>query len=172
MEHPSSALVQQHVSQGASQSHIPQRPLKTKVSGSSNDMQFASITEKQAATIGIDNPLLGPLLKMNQQILSAGNCSSSSEQSEDGGSSSTKKGACHFPWRVHQMLLDSEIQGNESIVSWLPDGKAFRVNNDKKDEFVSKISKLVLPSAVLSMCVFHASFLSCACHLHLSFLCC
>jgi hypothetical protein len=42
-----------------------------------------------------------------------------------------------FPFVLYQLLQDSESKGNESIVSWLPHGKAFRVNNTKK--FVNDI---------------------------------
>ena len=41
-----------------------------------------------------------------------------------------------FPWKLHQLLDDTEANGNESIVSWLPSG-AFQVH--KPDEFVKHI---------------------------------
>jgi hypothetical protein len=34
-----------------------------------------------------------------------------------------------FPWRLHQMLEDIEKMGDESVVSWLPDGNHFQVHN-------------------------------------------
>jgi hypothetical protein len=55
-----------------------------------------------------------------------------------------------FPWRLHKMLHDAEIQGNESIVSWLPNnGQGFQVNREKRDEFVAKISKFPLLSTII-----------------------
>ena len=44
-----------------------------------------------------------------------------------------------FPFKLHRMLIDAEKEGNESIVSWLPHGRSFKVNN--KDEFVLQSSK-------------------------------
>jgi hypothetical protein len=32
-----------------------------------------------------------------------------------------------FPWKLHEMLESAGQQGFESIVSWLPDGKSFKV---------------------------------------------
>jgi len=37
-----------------------------------------------------------------------------------------------FPKKLHQMLYDSERNGTESIVSWQPHGRAFRVNDVEK----------------------------------------
>jgi len=37
-----------------------------------------------------------------------------------------------FPKTLHQMLHDSERNGKESVVSWQPHGRAFRVNNIEK----------------------------------------
>lgn len=34
-----------------------------------------------------------------------------------------------FPWRLHQMLEEIEVQGNAAVVSWLPDGQHFQVHN-------------------------------------------
>lgn len=31
-----------------------------------------------------------------------------------------------FPWRLHEMLQDIERSGEDSIVSWLPDGNHFQ----------------------------------------------
>lgn len=42
-----------------------------------------------------------------------------------------------FPCVLHQLLKDSGSSGDESIVSWLPHGKAFRVHDTKA--FVSDI---------------------------------
>lgn len=45
-----------------------------------------------------------------------------------------------FPWKLHQLLEDSERNGDATVISWLPDGKAFKVHN--KQEF----SKRVMPA--------------------------
>jgi hypothetical protein len=42
-----------------------------------------------------------------------------------------------FPWKLHQLLEDVELEGNEHIVSWLPDGKAFKVH--KPNAFCRKL---------------------------------
>ena len=39
--------------------------------------------------------------------------------------------------RIHEMLEDSEKDGNQKIVSWQPHGRAFRVHNES--EFIEKI---------------------------------
>lgn len=36
-----------------------------------------------------------------------------------------------FPWRLHQMLEETEAAGSSSVVSWLPDGKHFKVHDTK-----------------------------------------
>jgi hypothetical protein len=45
-----------------------------------------------------------------------------------------------FPWKLHEMLDLVEKGGEESIVSWLPSGRAFKVH--LPDLFVEKIMKL------------------------------
>ncbi|KAG7347584.1 HSF-type DNA-binding protein [Nitzschia inconspicua] len=42
-----------------------------------------------------------------------------------------------FPWKLHEMLLNAITEHKESIVSWLPEGKAFKVHN--VPEFVRDI---------------------------------
>jgi len=42
-----------------------------------------------------------------------------------------------FPWRLHQMLEAIEKEGDEKIVSWLPDGLSFQVHNPQL--FVERI---------------------------------
>ena len=39
---------------------------------------------------------------------------------------------CSFPCKLHKILTDSEKNDNESIVSWQPNGKSFRVYNQEK----------------------------------------
>ena len=36
-----------------------------------------------------------------------------------------------FPMKVHRMLNQSKEDGNESIVSWLPHGRAFKIHKPK-----------------------------------------
>jgi hypothetical protein len=42
-----------------------------------------------------------------------------------------------FPWKLHEMLKDAEIEGFTSIVSWLPDYNSFKVHDQKA--FTSQI---------------------------------
>lgn len=42
-----------------------------------------------------------------------------------------------FPWKLHEMLQLADHEGFEKIVSWLPDGKSFKVHNTR--EFVKKV---------------------------------
>jgi hypothetical protein len=44
-----------------------------------------------------------------------------------------------FPWRLWQLLEDSEKNGNQSIVSWLLDGDGFSIS--KPDLFTDSIMK-------------------------------
>mmetsp|Transcript_18085 Transcript_18085/g.43770 ORF Transcript_18085/g.43770 Transcript_18085/m.43770 type:complete len:368 (-) Transcript_18085:131-1234(-) len=44
-----------------------------------------------------------------------------------------------FPWRLHEMLDAAEVEGFESIVSWLPNGRSFRVHDPVV--FVDKVMK-------------------------------
>ncbi|KAL3766616.1 hypothetical protein ACHAWO_013963 [Cyclotella atomus] len=36
-----------------------------------------------------------------------------------------------FPMKVHRMLHQSRLEGNESVVSWLPHGRAFKIHQPK-----------------------------------------
>jgi hypothetical protein len=42
-----------------------------------------------------------------------------------------------FPWELHQLLENVELDGSEHAVSWLPDGKAFKVH--KPNGFCEKV---------------------------------
>eukprot|EP00980_Cylindrotheca_fusiformis_P029108 scaffold22721_cov137-Cylindrotheca_fusiformis.AAC.3 len=44
-----------------------------------------------------------------------------------------------FPWKLHEMLDQVEERGDDDIVSWLPDGRSFRVH--LVDSFVTDIMK-------------------------------
>ena len=37
-----------------------------------------------------------------------------------------------FPFRLNNMLNDAEAHGNDHIVSWMPDGKMFKVHKHKE----------------------------------------
>jgi hypothetical protein len=39
-----------------------------------------------------------------------------------------------FPWRLHNMLERAESLGLDWIVSWLPDGKSFKVHDAQRFE--------------------------------------
>lgn len=47
------------------------------------------------------------------------------------------RGDVTFPIKLHEMLMDVEREDNDTIVSWSPDGKGFRVH--KQTMFVEKI---------------------------------
>ena len=57
------------------------------------------------------------------------------------GESAKPNRQVQFPWKLHEMLEELEDQGYEEILSWLPHGRAFRVNSNS-EEFVKKIRKL------------------------------
>ena len=42
-----------------------------------------------------------------------------------------------FPWKLHEMLEQAEADGKESVVSWLPNGKSFKVH--QPEVFVDEI---------------------------------
>jgi len=44
-----------------------------------------------------------------------------------------------FPWKLHEMLEQVRKDGNESIVSWLPNGRAFKVH--RLDAFVEEVMR-------------------------------
>lgn len=49
-------------------------------------------------------------------------------------------GASHaipFPWKLHEMLEAADVQGFDSVVSWLPDNNSFKVHNQQA--FVSQV---------------------------------
>lgn len=54
--------------------------------------------------------------------------------------SSSQSGNVLFPWQLQKMLTEVESDGKSDIVSWLPDGKAFKVHN------VSVFVAEILPS--------------------------
>ena len=42
-----------------------------------------------------------------------------------------------FPWKLHKMLELADQEGFDNIVSWLPDGRSFKVHDPS--EFVEQI---------------------------------
>ena len=44
-----------------------------------------------------------------------------------------------FPWKLHDMLDAADEKGFTSVVSWLPDGRSFKVHD--KETFVSLIMR-------------------------------
>lgn len=42
-----------------------------------------------------------------------------------------------FPWKLHRLLEETETNGDSHIISWLPDGKAFKVH--QKADFSKRI---------------------------------
>lgn len=67
-------------------------------------------------------------------------CSLSSEELASPRSSQDTSQILHpfqFPWRLHEMLEEADTEGHNSIVSWLPGGKAFKVHEQKA--FVGRI---------------------------------
>jgi hypothetical protein len=51
--------------------------------------------------------------------------------------SRSSQGNALFPWKLHKMLTFCETEGKDTVVSWLPQGKAFKVHNTAA--FVSEI---------------------------------
>lgn len=45
-----------------------------------------------------------------------------------------------FPWKLYQLLEDSENNGTENIISWLPEGESFAVK--KPNEFAKDMMSL------------------------------
>ncbi|KAL3909694.1 MAG: hypothetical protein SGILL_007987, partial [Bacillariaceae sp.] len=49
-----------------------------------------------------------------------------------------------FPWKLHEMLRMAEDQGKDDIISWLPEGRGFRVH--KKEEFCEDVMPIYFAS--------------------------
>jgi hypothetical protein len=47
------------------------------------------------------------------------------------------QGSVLFPWKLHEMLKECDNEGKGNVVSWLPNGKAFKVH--KVSDFVGNI---------------------------------
>jgi hypothetical protein len=57
--------------------------------------------------------------------------------SDDG---SRSQGHALFPWKLHDMLKECEMEGKDAVVSWQPHGRAFKVHNSRA--FVADIMPL------------------------------
>jgi hypothetical protein len=53
---------------------------------------------------------------------------------------STRSSGSSFSWQLYQMLADAESYDFQSIISWQPHGRAFRVHDPEKFE------QMILPS--------------------------
>jgi hypothetical protein len=47
-------------------------------------------------------------------------------------SSASSKPGLRFPWKLHQLLTTANETGTASTISWLPNGKSFKVHNKLK----------------------------------------
>jgi hypothetical protein len=63
------------------------------------------------------------------KVPSAGTASSDNPQDE--------RANVQFPWRLHELLTEAESNGNDAMISWLPETNAFKVHN--KTKFASDI---------------------------------
>mmetsp|Transcript_10187 Transcript_10187/g.24371 ORF Transcript_10187/g.24371 Transcript_10187/m.24371 type:complete len:274 (+) Transcript_10187:246-1067(+) len=50
-----------------------------------------------------------------------------------------------FPWKLHRLLEEADLNGDSTIVSWLPGNKAFKVHN--RQEFANRIMPAYFSSA-------------------------
>jgi len=92
-------------------------------------MQLLS-REKADATAGLSNLLKGKQNLPNLKLLTGSNIGNFLHNQFNGR-------RIFFPQRLHSLLQDVELSGKESIVSWQPHGRAFRVHDRK--EFVKAI---------------------------------
>ena len=59
---------------------------------------------------------------------------------EFGGEEENQNGdESRFPFRLYNMLEQAHTEGYEAVVSWLPNGRAFRVH--KREEFMKRIAQ-------------------------------
>jgi hypothetical protein len=56
-----------------------------------------------------------------------------------------QRGDLQFPWKLHLLLEQAEQSGEERIISWLPDGRAFRIHD--KLAFSEKLMKTFFSSS-------------------------
>ena len=62
------------------------------------------------------------------------------EKVKENGKSEKTQLPKRFPFRLNKMLNDAEAHGNDHIVSWMPDGKMFKVHKHK--EFAASVMPL------------------------------
>jgi HSF-type DNA-binding len=68
--------------------------------------------------------------------ISTGIAASSADASQElGGCHHSSHVAKQFPWRLHEMLDTAEALGLDEVVSWLPDGRSFKVHDPKRFEW-------------------------------------
>lgn len=76
----------------------------------------------------------------NERLSAIDNCGAPEDEISDGHSNTLQ-----FPWKLHVMLSEMEGSEYESIVSWLPDGNAFKVH--EKEKFASDVMPRYFASA-------------------------
>ena len=65
--------------------------------------------------------------------------SNMTSQKNDGESTSLQ-----FPWKLHRMLDDSEEKGFSDVISWMPEGRSFKVHS--KARFTAEVMPLYYES--------------------------
>ena len=53
--------------------------------------------------------------------------------------------ALQFPWKLHRLLEEAELTGDDRVISWLPGSKAFKVHD--REEFARRIMPVYFTSA-------------------------
>ena len=61
------------------------------------------------------------------------------DDDEDHQQQQQQRNTNQFPWKLHQVLSDAENNGEDAVISWLPDGKAFCIHN--RERFLATIMK-------------------------------
>jgi hypothetical protein len=56
-----------------------------------------------------------------------------------------QRGDLQFPWKLHLLLEQAEKSGQDHIISWLPDGRAFRIND--KEAFSEELMQTCFSSS-------------------------
>ena len=51
-----------------------------------------------------------------------------------GGTGEESQNKLQFPWKLHQLLDEADQKGYDGIISWMPDGKSFKVHDKTKFE--------------------------------------
>ena len=102
--------------------------------GNSDEREVSSAQERIAQISG--STTNAPVHKIHPpKVGSGGSNSKEPSFSTSGGDTKNEKHSLPFPFALHNMLHVAEEEGKTSVVSWLPHGKGFRVNN--KEVFVA-----------------------------------